>query len=130
MSRYCRPRVFEDGRVKPDAFRLRPGEDYLSLHWLEFLGARSQADAVDQVRASMTGTGFTLGRNGCVAVLRVSQAKACVRDIAGIELILEHMPVENDPAHSGMFGSQLHELAVATELAFLVTDDDIYPARI
>ena len=125
MSRYCRPRVFEDGRVKPDAFRLRPGEDYLSLHWLEFLGARSQADAVDQLRASMTGTGFKLGRNGCFAVLRVGQAKAVVSDIAGIELILEHMPVENDPAHSGMFGSQLHELAVATELA-----DDIYPVRI
>ncbi|MCY4617960.1 MAG: hypothetical protein OXD50_05315 [Chloroflexi bacterium] len=114
--------------MKPDAFRLRPGEDHLSLHWLEFFAATAQADAVAQVRESMTESGFALRQNGRFAVLRVGEAKAVAKNMLGLDLRFEHMPLDNDPAHSGMFLSQVKELAIATELAFLVTNDNTYPA--
>ena len=130
VSRYCRPSVVENGWPKPDAFRLRPGEDHLSLHWLEYFTATSHTVAVDQVRAGMTERGFRLGRNRRFVVLHIGQAKAAVRKEAGLELRFEHLPTDDDPAHAGMFGSQVSDLAVATELAFSITDDDIHPGRL
>ena len=114
--------------MKPDAFRLRPGEDHLSLHWLEFFAATSQTDAVAQVRKSMTESGFALRPNGRFAVLRVGEAKAVAENMLGLDLRFEHMPLDNAPAHSGLLLSQVNELAIATELAFLVTGDNTYPA--
>ena len=129
VSRYCRPRLLEDGRPKPNAFLLRPGEDHLSVHWLEFLGAASHALAVEQVQATMTATGFSLARNGRFAVLQVGPAKRSVRDRTGLELALEHMPTDNDPAHAGIRGYAEADRAVAAHLAEIVADEDVYPAR-
>ena len=129
VSRYCRPRMLEHGRPKPNAFLLRPGEDHLSVHWLEFFGATSHALAVEQVRATMTDTGFSLARNGCFAVLQVGGAKQLVRDRLSLDLAVEHMPIDNDPAHAGIRGYAEADREVAAYLAELVADDDIHPAH-
>lgn len=44
VSRYCKPStVGEDGLPTEQAFSLRPGEDHLSVNWLEYLGDPSHA---------------------------------------------------------------------------------------
>ena len=37
VSRYCKPSTVQDGKVQPNAFFFRDGEDYLSVNWLEYL---------------------------------------------------------------------------------------------
>ena len=129
VSRYCRPRTLEDGRPKPSAFHLRPGEEHLSVHWLEFFGAPSQALAIERVQATMTNAGFSLARSGRFSVLEIGRTKRLVREKLKVDLSVEHLPVGDDPAHAGIRGYTQADRAVAAYLADLVTEDDIYPAR-
>ena len=129
VSRYCRPRMLENGRPKPGAFHLRPGEEHLSVHWLEFFGAPSQTLAVEQAGVTMRTAGFSLAGSGRFAVLEVGRTKRLVRENLKVDLSVEHIPFSDDPAHAGIRGYSHADRAVAAYLADLVTDDDIYPAR-
>ena len=130
VSRYCSPRAVRNGRVLPDAFQLRAGEEYLSVNWLESFGRLSRRDAVNRVRTRMTANGFTLRDNGRFAVLRVGAVKR-VRPVVGdIELSVEHMPTVDDDSHCGVRGYTEDDEAVAARLAGLLTEDDIHPGRL
>ena len=78
----------------------------------------------------MTDTGFSLARNGRFAVLQVGGAKQLIRDKLNLDLAVEHMPVDNDPAHAGIRGYTEADREVAAYLAELVADDDIHLAHL
>ncbi len=50
LTRYCKPSTVDDGLPTASAFELRPGEDHLSVNWLEYFGALDVATAIQLVR--------------------------------------------------------------------------------
>ena len=129
VSRYGKPSsVDAHGLPLASAFQLRSHEDSLSVNWLETLGARSVDAAIGRVRAAFLDSGFGLRANGRFAVLDVGAAKSVVRAEVGLSLRIEHDPLPGNPSHADISGYAAHDLAVAVELASLVSEEDVYPA--
>ena len=110
------------------AFIPRQDEDYLSVNWLEYFGETELNAAVERVREVFHSKGFTLRPNGRFAVLNVEAAKTAVHEAVGRTLNIEHLPLSDDPSHSGILGYSSEDLAVAVELAALITPQDIHQA--
>ena len=110
------------------AFELRQGEEYLSVNWLEYFNSPDRATAVDAVRKVFSEKGFRLRQNGRFAVFNVGEATIAVREGVGRSLIIEHLPLDDDGSHAGVFGYTEDDFAVAVELKALVSYQDIHPA--
>lgn len=110
------------------AFIPRQDEDYLSINWLEYFGETELNAAVERVREVFHSKGFTLRPNGRFAVLNVEAAKTAVHEAVKRTLNIDHLPLSDDPSHSGILGYSSEDLAVAVELAALVTYQDVHPA--
>ncbi len=124
-------RIGRDGDPKPAAFMLRENEEYLSVNWLEHSG---QPDLAAAVRHAEGAVGrFRQLRKSCrFAVLNVGAVKTAIATHAGIALRVEHLPLEGNPSHSGIFGhaaaDRILALDIANELAALVRREDMHPA--
>ena len=130
VSRYCKPTAMaQSGLPMAASFRLREGEEYLSVNWLEYLRQPDLPTALDLVRDSFRQKGFRLARNGRFSVLRVAAIKTAAAEAAGRQLLLQHRPSPLDQSHAGIFGYAAEDLAIAAELAAIVTPRDIHPAR-
>ena len=121
--------MIRDDRILPDAFLLRSGEEYLSVNWLESFGPLSRDDAVERVRERLTATGFSLRRNGRLAVLGVEAVHQAGQALDGFALRIEHLPTARDDSHCGIRGYTEADEMIAGELAGLVSAADIYPAH-
>ena len=111
----------------PAAFELRPNEDYLSVNWLEFLDATDLKAAVAQVRTVFRKKGYTVKRNGRFAGLEVGEVKVAVSATTGTARV-EHLGLDDDESHSGVFGYTADDFAVAVEIAALAVPDCVHLA--
>ena len=84
--------------------------------------------AVERVREAFQNKNYQLKRDGRFAVLNVSAAKTAVSGATGHSLRINHIPFSDDPSHSGILGYASDDLAVAVELAALLTPQDVHPA--
>ena len=114
----------------PDAFQLRPGEEYLSVNWLESFAQPSRREAVDSVRTRMSANGFALRDTGRFAVLQVGAVKQVGPATDGGVLSVVHLPTPDDDSHCGIAGYTEEDEAIAADLAALVTEGDLYPGRL
>ena len=129
LSRYCRPgAVGRDGLPLSAAFQLKAGEEYLSVNWLEYFQAPDQETAVARVRAVFRSKGYSIRPNGRFTVLGVGIAKKTVSAVTGRSSRIDHLPSDDDPSHSGIFGYTVDDLAVAAELKTLVGHADVHAA--
>ena len=129
LSRYCKPTaVGHDGLPTAAAFELRPDEDHLSVNWLECLDAPDLGAAVERVRQTFCRKGYQLRRNGKFAVVSVGAALAAVAETVGRRGRVEHLPLEDDESHAGLFGYSADDLAVAVELRALIQREHVHPA--
>lgn len=112
------------------AFQLRHGEDHLSVNWLECLDGQDLASAISQVRTVFQRRAYRLRPNGRFAILGVGAAKDAVSENLGITLCIEHLPLEDDKSHAGIFGYAAADIAVAVELALLIADEDVCPTAV
>ena len=129
ISRYCKPSsIDENGRPMVNAFSLRQGEDHLSVNWLEYFDETELNAAVERVRGVFRSKGFQVRPNGRFAVLNVGVAKTAVHEAVGRTLNIDHLPLSDDESHAGILGYTSEDLAVAIELAALVTSQDVHPA--
>ena len=110
------------------AFIPRQDEDYLSVNWLEYFGETELSATVERVRGVFHSKGFTLRPNGRFAVLNVGAAKTGAHEAVKRTLSINHLPCSDDPSHSGILGYSSEDLAVAVELAALVTPQDVHLA--
>ena len=130
VSRYCRPSsIGDDGLPVPDVFKLRPGESYLSVNWLEYFGSADLSAAIVHVREAFRVKGFRLAAQGQFAILGVGRTKAAVVRITGVLPRIERIPTGGDASHAGIFLSAVNSLEVAVALKSLIGNDDIHPAR-
>ena len=121
VSRYCRPRtVGKDNLPTADAFKLRKGEGYLFVNWLEYFGTLDLDVAVDMVRKAFASKGYTVSKNGRFAVLGVGSAKAAVLNAVGRKPRIEHLPDSDDASHAGILIRMAENHIAATALAVQV----------
>ena len=129
VSRYCKPSaIARDGLPLAAAFELRPGEDYLSVNWLEYFGASNFDAAIESVRNAFHAKGFRLKPNGRLAVLNIGTVKAAVSGVVAGTVRVEHLPVDDDESHSGVFGYTADDLAVAVAIREFVGRENMHPA--
>ena len=129
FSRYCKPTaVGRDGLPMAAAFELRPGEEHLSVNWLEYFDTRDLGATVECVREAFRRKRYRIRRNGKFVVVSVGAALAAVAETVGRRGRVEHMPLEDDESHAGLFGYTADDLAVAVELRILIQREDVHPA--
>lgn len=129
LSRYCKPTaVGPDGLPMAAAFELRPTEHHLSVNWLEYFDSPHLGAAVERVREAFRRKGYGLRRNGRFAVLGIGEAKSAVAEAIGHLGRVEHLPVDDDESHAGLFGYTADDLAVAVELRVRVRREHVHPA--
>ena len=129
LSRYCKPpAVARDGLPMVAAFELRPGEDYLSVNWLEYFGAPNLDAAIESIRNAFRAKGFGLRPNGRFAALNVGTVKAAISGAVAGTVRVEHLPVDDDESHGGVFGYTADDLAVAVAIRELVGSENMHPA--
>lgn len=130
VARYCKPSaVDEHGMPTAAAFQRRVEESHLSVNWLEHGGTRNLVEAVHRAQEGFLRRRYRLRPNGRFAILNVGLAKEAVLQAFGHSLKVEHMPLDDDPAHAGIHGyPREHELVVAAELKALLTRQTVHPA--
>ena len=107
VVRYAKPTlVREDESVGGEAFQLRPGEESLSVSWLECFLGMSNAEQVDEVRRRSR---LQLRPSGRFAELNVGRTKEYVHgELADLRFLHDPLPAdgefEADPFHSGITG--------------------------
>ena len=110
------------------AFIPRQSEDYLSVNWLEYFCETELNAAVERVREVFRSKDFQVRPNGRFAVLNVGAVKTAVYEAVGRTLNIDHLPLSDDQSHAGILGYASEDLAVAIELAALVTSQDAHRA--
>lgn len=86
-------------------------------------------EAVHRAQEGFLRRRYRLRPNGRFAILNVGLAKEAVLQAFGHSLKVEHMPLDDDPAHAGIHGyPREHELVVAAELKALLTRQTVHPA--
>ena len=129
VARYCRPRsIRADGTLAPAAFRLRPGEEYLSTNWLEYFHDSHRLLQIVGVRQALVDKGFRVRPNASFAVLNVGAAVARCRSTLKFDIQFIALGEPHDPSHTGIFGYTAQNAAVAALLAELVSPGEVYPA--
>ncbi len=111
-----------------NAFSLRQGEEHLSVNWLEYFDETDLNAAVERVREVFRSKDFQVRPNGRFAVLNVGVVKTAIHEVVGRRLDIDHLPLSDDKSHAGILGYASEDLAVAVELAALVTSQDVHPA--
>ena len=106
VVRYVKPTSrHEDGSVDGSAFRLRPGDNGLSVNWLECFVNLAKAQQLDEVRRLSR---LTMKRRGCLAELSVGATKQYYCELADLRFVHKPLAVENgyeaDPSHSEIIG--------------------------
>lgn len=130
VSRYCKPSAIQDGRVMPNAFLFRNGEDHLSVNWLEYLMAPDLDSAVDMVRKTFRQKGFEIKYRGLFVVLNVGDVKNAIHSVIEKAPRVEHLPLDNDASHAGISGYSAAELIAAQDGHITDGDDAEYYATI
>ena len=83
VARYCRGRDMANGIPRENAFRLRPGEEYLSTNWLEHFHDADRQAQIAGVRQALSDKGFRVRSSAVFAVLNVGAATtACKNDLS------------------------------------------------
>jgi len=127
VSRYCNPKSINQKTGKPlaSAFELK-GHSYLSVNWLEYFKCDDLTEAVDRVREVLKSK-LTIKRTGRIISLRVIDVKRVIFHDGSsdprVELLHDD---EDDPSHCGIFGYTDSDVLVATILARLVMESDIF----
>ena len=129
IARYCPPAKVNKGRPTLAAFLLKreKDEEYLSANWLRAERRLGIEASLDLVRKTFKDKGYVLRENGRFVVLNIGEIRSLSH-----KLWAEHRPTNDDPCHSGIFGSYglaiEREREIAADLKDLLSDQDVYPA--
>ena len=121
VSRLCKPSHIVDGVPAATAFKLRAGEKYLSVNWLEYLALSDRPSAIAEIRRVLNAK-LTISARAKIAILNVGTLRDAVRNSTGTSLRVLHVPEPDDPSHSGIHDIPLDDHLIAEELALAVQD--------
>lgn len=124
VLRYCKPRTVTNGKIAESAFDFRPGEEFLSVNWMEYFGDITANAQVEKVREDMSKS-LNLSANGRFAMVNVGDVK---KHIESAEV--KHLPEPENPSHAGIYVHGEDRLAVILGLAHLVAPGGVFPGRV
>jgi len=124
ISRCCfASRCTEEGQVTGAAFQPRETDEYLSVNWLEYLQQTNRQEEIQEVRKILS-LKLTLTPNAKIAVLNVGDildhVQAKTPDNRSLKVL--HVPEENDPSHSGIYGFTFDDPIIADLIAEVVQE--------
>ncbi len=128
IARHCRARDMVNGIPRENAFRLRPGEEYLSTNWLEHFHESHRQTQIAGVRQALADKNFRVGRTASFAVLNVAAAVNTCKGGLNLDIEIVALGEPHDPSHAGIFGYTEYNTDVAALLAQSVVPNEIYPA--
>ena len=121
-ARYCPPsKILEDGSVSAIAFYLRPGEPYVSVEWLECLNQPTRHQEIRAV-VGILAQKLSLKGTAGIAVTHIRDVCDYVSETSGFKIRFVYEPESNDPAHSGIYGTDQDEMMIAELIAEKVTE--------
>lgn len=123
VLRYCSPIHVdkESEKIKASAFRLRPGEEYLSVNWMEHFD-KSEEEQTDEIRTALSKK-LKLKSDGRFARLRVGTVKKRIQNAE-----VKHIPEPEDPSHAGICLGKQDNREATLKLANIIKPDDVFPA--
>jgi len=128
IARFCRPMQVSDGQIQAVAFMLRPGEESLSVNWLEFLNCSNRDSEITEIR-NIYSAKLNVGARAKLAVINVGEVCEKVLtespDRRNVEVL--HDPMDDDPSHSGIYNLEPDGELIAELI--LETVRETYPAR-
>jgi len=129
ITRYCQPKYILDGQIQPGAFKLRAGEESLSVDWLEFLNCSSRESEITKIRNIYSTRFRSVGASAKIAVLNVGEVrqKVLTESPDGRNLVIIHYPLIDDPSHSGIDNLKQNDELIAELI--LETVREAYSAR-
>lgn len=128
ITRYCQPKYILDGQIQPGAFKLRAGDESLSVNWLEFLNCSSRESEITEIR-NIYSAKLNVGARAKIAVLNVGEVcqKVHTESPDGRNLEVIHDPLIDDPSHSGIYNLKQDDELIAELI--LETVREAYSAR-
>ena len=127
IARYCSRRKLEDdGTPAPAAVRLRDS-GCLYVNWLECFGDGNVADNIPHARAELH-RHYETKKSGRLAVLKVGMAKRAVKTTRKVDISVRSDPRDGHRSHACVGGYSANNDDVATTLAEMVGESDMYPA--
>ncbi|MCI0558233.1 MAG: hypothetical protein MN733_07035 [Nitrososphaera sp.] len=130
ISRYCGgSQVNEDGTINGVAFRVRLGDEFLSVNWLEFLHLSNRDAEIQEIRRVLNSK-LHFGAAARIALLNVRELLQYVSTESPDRrnLQVRHEPEPDDPSHSGIFNLATDDDLIADLIAQVV--QETYPARV
>ena len=134
VVRYVKPTSrHEDGSVDGSAFRLRSGDNGLSVNWLEYFSDLTRAQQLDAVRKLSR---LTMRKRGCLAELGVGATKQYSPELTALRFVRKPLDAENgyeaDPSHSEITGLPQGDSPQAALIGDLIAEciQAIHPAII
>lgn len=107
VVRYVGQMGLRNGKVDGSQFCRRPGEDGLSVNWLECFAQLGKSAQLAEIRRVIH---RQLGRNAVFAELNVGEIKQFLRDeLPGVRVVQKPSPANDrfphdDPSHSEIMG--------------------------
>ena len=128
VVRYCPPSFLNEERTAPTglAFRIKTGQSYLSVSWLEHTNGTDMTSQVVAVRKALA---LEFARDAKLAVLNVGAMRDYVTQNSSDARCLRvaHEPEENNPHHAGIHNLEASDDIIADLIAEVVRE--CYPAR-
>lgn len=128
IARHCRARDMINGMPRENAFRLRPGEEFLSTNWLEYFHDSDRQVQIVEVHQALSDKGFRVGRNAAFAILNVGVAIAACKRSLNLDIQVIALGEARDPSHTGIYGYSTEDTDVAALLAASVDPNEVHPA--
>jgi len=100
----------------PQAFQLRPEEDYLSVNWVEYHEGDRAAQICQSVWAIRGTFERPLGSKSVFAVATVARVKE-LTNAAGARVRVTHEPLHDNPGHAGVRQLPRDDLSLLEALA-------------
>ena len=132
ISRYCSPSSINKFHGLPTAaaFMLRKTDDFLSVNWLDYFNKGDINLSIDCVRQVFIEKGFQIKANGRFVSLNVGDVISVIYShLQSSDISIKHLPVEDDPSHSGVFGYTQSDNLIALKISQLVRAKDVHAGR-
>lgn len=119
VTRYCGKQAISEfsGRPTSAAFKIRDGEDYLSVNWLECFHESDFAVALMGVRCALTRKGRMIGSSSCFATLNVGNVKNTIFQKLRYGPQIVRKVEQFDESHAGIYVRRSTAMIAAHELA-------------
>jgi hypothetical protein len=125
VARYCKPTTVDHGQIQAPAFLLRRdlGETYLSVNWLEHLGAARELQ-INTLQAVFATKFARVSAAAEFAVLNAGAIRAHITSECAMCPAIDvcHEPEPADASHTGIFGIVADDQLVAELLVEIIVE--------